>query len=97
MSEGEFLTLIGPSGAGKTTLLNMIAQIDSANAGEVRFQSEVAPIGDPKALKPGLSCRIGYVTQDDNLLPWRTTLQNVLFPLDVQGRLNARPARAPTC
>jgi len=89
VDDGEFLTLIGPSGAGKTTLLNMIAQIDSASSGEVRFQSEVAPIGDPKALKPGLSCRIGYVTQDDNLLPWRTTLQNVLFPLDVQGRLNA--------
>jgi NitT/TauT family transport system ATP-binding protein len=90
VEEGEFLTLIGPSGAGKTTLLNMIAQIDDASAGEVRFQSEVAPIGDPGALKPGLSCRIGYVTQDDNLLPWRTTLQNVLFPLDVQGRLNAQ-------
>jgi NitT/TauT family transport system ATP-binding protein len=88
VNEGEFLTLIGPSGAGKTTLLNMIAQIDAANGGEVRFQSQLAPIGDPKALKPGLSCQIGYVTQDDNLLPWRTTLQNVLFPLDVQGRLN---------
>src|SRR5262249_1832625 len=44
---------------------------------------------DPKALQPGLACRIGYVTQDDHLLPWRTTLQNVLFPLTVQGRLNA--------
>jgi len=95
VSEGEFLTIIGPSGAGKTTLLNMIAQIDSANGGEVRFQSEFAPVGDPKALNPGLSCRIGYVTQEDNLLPWRTTLQNVLFPLDVQGRLNdATRARA---
>jgi NitT/TauT family transport system ATP-binding protein len=90
VNEGEFLTVIGPSGAGKTTLLNMIAQIDSANGGEVRFQSETAPVGDPKALKPGLSCRIGYVTQDDNLLPWRTTLENVLFPLDVQGRLDAQ-------
>jgi NitT/TauT family transport system ATP-binding protein len=89
VSDGEFLTLVGPSGAGKTTLLNMIAQIDCANSGEVRFESELAPTGDPKALKPGLACRIGYVTQDDNLLPWRTTLQNVLFPLDVQGRLNA--------
>src|SRR5207302_2388530 len=89
VNDGEFLTIIGPSGAGKTTLLNMIAQIDSANGGEVRFQSQTAPIGDPKALKPGLACRIGYVTQDDHLLPWRTTLQNVLFPLAVQGRLNA--------
>jgi len=89
VAEGEFLTIIGPSGAGKTTLLNVIAQIDAATAGEVRFGSETAPIGDPKALKPGLACRIGYVTQDDHLLPWRTTLQNVLFPLSVQGRLNA--------
>jgi NitT/TauT family transport system ATP-binding protein len=89
VADGEFLTIIGPSGAGKTTLLNMIAQIDAATGGEVRFGSETAPIGDPKALKPGLACRIGYVTQDDHLLPWRTTLQNVLFPLSVQRRLNA--------
>ena len=89
VADGEFLTIIGPSGAGKTTLLNMIAQIDTASGGEVRFQSEVAPLGDPKALNPGLSCRIGYVTQEDNLLPWRTTLENVLFPLNVQRRLNA--------
>jgi NitT/TauT family transport system ATP-binding protein len=88
VSDGEFLTIIGPSGSGKTTLLNMIAQIDTASGGAVRFQSQPAPIGDPKALNPGLSCKIGYVTQEDNLLPWRTTLQNVLFPLKVQGRLN---------
>jgi NitT/TauT family transport system ATP-binding protein len=89
VADGEFLTIIGPSGAGKTTLLNMIAQIDTASGGEVRYQSEVAPLGDAKALNPGLSCRIGYVTQEDNLLPWRTTLENVLFPLNVQRRLNA--------
>jgi NitT/TauT family transport system ATP-binding protein len=87
VAAGEFLTVIGPSGSGKTTLLNVIAQIDSASAGEVRFQSELAPVGDPRALSPGLACRIGYVTQEDNLLPWRTTRQNVLFPLMVQGRL----------
>ena len=86
--EGEFLTIIGPSGSGKTTLLNMLAQIDTASGGEVRFQAETAPISDPTRLSPGLSCRIGYVTQEDNLLPWRTTLQNVLFPLVVQRRLN---------
>jgi NitT/TauT family transport system ATP-binding protein len=88
VGEGEFLTIVGPSGSGKTTLLNMLAQIDIASGGEVRFQSKPAPIGDPKALNPGLSCQIGYVTQEDNLLPWRTTIENVLFPLRVQGRLN---------
>jgi ABC-type nitrate/sulfonate/bicarbonate transport system ATPase subunit len=88
VNECEFLTIIGPSGSGKTTLLNMLAQIDTASGGEIRFQSQVAPIRDPKSLKPGLACKIGYVTQEDNLLPWRTTLQNVLFPLTVQRRLN---------
>jgi len=94
---GDFVALMGPSGSGKTTLLNMIAQIDTASGGEVRFKSENAPVGDAKSLNPGLSCRIGYVTQEDNLLPWRTTLQNVLFPLRVQGRLNdATRAHAET-
>ena len=88
VADGEFLTIIGPSGGGKTTLLNMLAQIDTASSGEVCFQSVAAPINDAKALNPGLSCKIGYVTQEDNLLPWRTTLENVLFPLTVQRRLN---------
>jgi NitT/TauT family transport system ATP-binding protein len=88
VKEGEFLTIVGPSGSGKTTLLNMIAQIDTASGGEVRFQTESAKLTDPKALNPGLSCRIGYVTQEDNLLPWRTTIGNVLFPLEVQGKLS---------
>jgi len=88
VNDGEFLTIIGPSGSGKTTLLNILAQIDTASGGEIYFQSHAAPIGNSKSLKPGLACQIGYVTQDDNLLPWRTTLQNVLFPLTVQRRLN---------
>ena len=87
VADGEFLTIIGPSGGGKTTLLNIIAQIDTATSGEIRFGSAVAPVGDMKALKPGLNCQIGYVTQEDNLLPWRTCLDNVLFPLSMQGRL----------
>lgn len=88
VAEGEFLTIVGPSGSGKTTLLNMIAQIDLASEGEIVFRTKPAPLTDAKALRPGLGCQIGYVTQDDNLLPWRTMLQNVLFPLSVQGRLN---------
>jgi NitT/TauT family transport system ATP-binding protein len=86
--EGELLTIIGPSGAGKSTLLNIIAQIDTASAGEIVFNGTTVTTRDPRALKPGFDRRIGYVTQDDNLLPWRTTLDNVLFSLEVQGRLN---------
>ncbi len=87
---GEFLTIVGPSGAGKSTLLNMIAQIDTVSAGEIVFDGEAMTSTDARALHPGCGRRIGYVTQDDNLLPWRTTLDNVLFPIEVQGRLNAQ-------
>jgi len=86
--DGEFLTIIGPSGAGKSTLLNIIAQTDTATAGEIVFNGATVTTRDPRALKPGIDRRIGYVTQDDNLLPWRSTLDNVLFALEVQGRLN---------
>jgi NitT/TauT family transport system ATP-binding protein len=95
VAEGEFLTIIGPSGAGKSTLLNIIAQTDTASAGEILLNGAPVTTRDPRALKPGIDRRIGYVTQDDNLLPWRCTLDNVLFALEVQGKLDdAGRARA---
>jgi NitT/TauT family transport system ATP-binding protein len=95
VAEGEFLTIVGPSGAGKSTLLNIIAQTDTASAGEIVLRGANVTTRDPRALKPGIERRIGYVTQDDNLLPWRSTLDNVLFSLEVQGKLNdASRARA---
>lgn len=88
VADGEFLTIVGPSGAGKSTLLNIIAQTDTASTGEILLNGTPVTARDPRALKPGIDRRIGYVTQDDNLLPWRNTLDNVLFSLDVQGKLN---------
>ena len=97
VAEGEFLTIVGPSGAGKSTLLNIIAQTDTASAGDILLNGVPIATRDPRALKPGIERRIGYVTQDDNLLPWRSTLDNVLFPLEVQGKLDdAGRARAQT-
>jgi NitT/TauT family transport system ATP-binding protein len=87
VEDGELLTIVGPSGAGKSTLLNIIAQTDTATAGEIVFGGATVTTRDARALKPGIDRRIGYVTQDDNLLPWRNTLDNVLFALEVQGRL----------
>ncbi|MGE0800329.1 MAG: ABC transporter ATP-binding protein [Lautropia sp.] len=86
---GEFVTIIGPSGSGKSTLLNLLSQIDLPSAGEIRIGGVVASSNASTQLNPGLDLRIGYVTQDDNLLPWRSLLDNVLFPLKVQGRLDA--------
>lgn len=93
VGRSELLTVVGPSGAGKSTLLNIIAQIETASAGEIVFDGEPVVSPAQKALRPGLDRRVGYVTQDDNLLPWRTTIDNVLFPLEVQGRIDPK-ARA---
>src|SRR5262245_60586361 len=82
VGKGELLTVVGPSGAGKSTLLNIIAQIDVASTGEIVFDGTPIVSSEQKTLRPGLDRRIGYVTQDDNLLPWRTTIENVLFPLE---------------
>jgi ABC-type nitrate/sulfonate/bicarbonate transport system ATPase subunit len=77
--EGELVCVLGPSGAGKTTALNIIAGLDSAFEGEVRFTGREAH-------------RLSYVFQEPRLLPWRTLAENVALPL--KGRPDARNAAA---
>jgi len=72
---GEFVCLLGPSGSGKSTLLRIIGGLLTADRGEVRFQD--APLDKPQA-------EIGFVFQSTNLMPWRTVLDNVLLPHEVQ-------------
>ncbi len=83
---GEFLALIGPSGCGKSTVLNMFAGLVEPTEGEV--------LHDGRPVR-GVNTRVGYVTQDDNLLPWRTTVANVEIALELKGVPRAeRRARA---
>jgi NitT/TauT family transport system ATP-binding protein len=81
---GEFVTIMGSSGAGKSTLLSVVAQALAPSDGEILFRGQrVGGSGIPP--NPGCNRQIGYVTQDDNLLPWRTVWENVLFPLSLAG------------
>lgn len=73
---GEFVTLIGPSGSGKSTLFNLIAGLDRPDAGTIALD------GDPATPRLG---HVAYMPQQDLLLPWRTTLDNVILPLEVRG------------
>jgi NitT/TauT family transport system ATP-binding protein len=70
---GEFLCLIGPSGCGKSTVLNMFAGLVTPSDGSI--------LHDGVAIND-VNTRVGYVTQDDNLLPWRTALANVELALE---------------
>jgi NitT/TauT family transport system ATP-binding protein len=73
--EGEFLSVVGPSGCGKSTLLRIMAGLDRATRGEVLLNGE--PITGPRH-------DIGIVFQQPTLLPWRTVLDNVLLPAQMQ-------------
>ena len=75
VSEGEFIAVVGPSGCGKSTLLKILAGILPPSNGEVRLRG--TPITGPRR-------DIGMVFQSPVLFPWRSVLDNVLLPVDVQ-------------
>ena len=74
--EHEFVAIVGPSGCGKSTLLNMMSGLITPDNGEVILD------GKPIA---GVNSRIGYMSQADALMPWRTVLQNVELGLEIKG------------
>ncbi len=76
VEEGEFLALIGPSGCGKSTLFNIVGGLLGDYEGRV--------LVDGKAIT-GSHHEIGMVFQEESTFPWRTTLDNVAFPLEVAG------------
>jgi NitT/TauT family transport system ATP-binding protein len=79
---GEFCTLIGPSGCGKSTLLGMLGGLVEPDAGRVVVDGRPVTGPDPR--------RTATVFQDAGLFPWRTTLENIEFGLELQGMSRAR-------
>jgi ABC-type nitrate/sulfonate/bicarbonate transport system ATPase subunit len=73
----EFVSVVGPSGCGKTTLLKILAGILDRTSGEVEMAG---------SRLCGPSREVGVVFQSPVLLPWRTVLQNVMVPVEVQRR-----------
>jgi NitT/TauT family transport system ATP-binding protein len=76
--QGEFVSLIGPSGCGKTTLLRVIADLEQISSGSVR-------VNGMSTRDARLARAYGYVFQAPALFPWRTVLDNVRLPLEIQG------------
>jgi len=81
VEKGQFLALMGPSGSGKTTLLNVLAGLDSPDAGTVTVDGEEITRMSPKQLATWRARHIGFVFQFYNLLPVLTAHQNVELPL----------------
>ena len=68
----EFICVLGASGAGKSTLLRVLANLLPPTTGQVDFADGRQP-------------RIGMVFQQSNLMPWRTAIENITLPLELQG------------
>ena len=76
LEDGEFVAVVGPTGCGKSTLLNVVAGILECSAGEVTL------FGQPVH---GIQTGIGYMFQNDALLPWLTARRNVELGLKFRG------------
>jgi NitT/TauT family transport system ATP-binding protein len=74
VADGEFISVLGPSGCGKSTLLMMVAGLVDATEGTIEING--TPVTGPRR-------EVGVVFQSPVLLPWRTVLDNVMFPVEL--------------
>ena len=77
VNSGEFVTVVGPSGCGKSTLLQVLAGLMQASDGTVHLNGEAVTAPRPD--------KIGVIFQDAWLLPWKTAIENIEFPLALRG------------
>jgi len=87
---GEFLAVAGPSGSGKTTLLNLIGCVDTPTGGRVLVDGKDTKDLSERALTSLRLHRIGFIFQTFNLVQVLSVLQNVEFPLLLQGGLGRK-------
>jgi NitT/TauT family transport system ATP-binding protein len=80
LAAGQLVALLGPSGCGKTTFLKIVAGLIAASGGTVQINGRDVTEPHPD---------FGIVFQQANLMPWRTVINNVLFPMEILGSRDA--------
>lgn len=76
---GQFVAILGPSGCGKSTFLRLVAGLMDSTSGTLTVAGQV-----PEQARR-TNCRVAFVFQEPNLLPWRTVTANIRLPLELQG------------
>jgi len=92
IAEGESVALVGASGAGKSTLLAMLAGLDIPTAGRIWLDGRELSAMDEDARARVRADRVGFVFQAFHLVPSLTALENVMLPMELTGRGDARRA-----
>ena len=85
ISPNEFVAVLGPSGCGKSTLIHLLAGLEHLTTGEIIVDDLALHSADDKALTEYRRYHVGLVFQFFNLLPTMNVLENVSFPLLLQG------------
>ncbi|NVK50246.1 MAG: ABC transporter ATP-binding protein [Cyclobacteriaceae bacterium] len=87
---GETLAIVGPSGSGKTTLLGLCAGLDSASTGSVELNGKALERMSEDERAAVRNQDVGFIFQNFQLLPTLTALENVMVPLELKKRKDAR-------
>lgn len=87
---GSSCAIVGPSGSGKTTLLGLCAGLDAASSGNIVLSGESLDRMSEDQRAAIRNKSVGFVFQSFNLLPTLTALENVMVPLELLGRTNAK-------
>ena len=88
VSKGEMLVVMGLSGSGKSTLLRCISRLTEATAGKIYIEGEDLLAMNNKQLIEIRRSKMGMVFQSFALLPHKTVLENIAFPLQIKGSEN---------
>lgn len=92
IGNGETVAIVGASGAGKSTLLAVLAGLDVPSAGRVQLNGADLTALDEDGRAAIRAQHVGFVFQSFHLIPSLTALENVMLPLELAGKPQARSA-----
>ncbi len=94
VEKSEILSIVGPSGSGKTTLLGLCAGLDNPSKGTLHLAGEPISQMTENEKAELRNRKVGFIFQNFQLLPTLTALENVMIPLELQGRAKGAQTKA---